>query len=147
MCLFCGSVELQSNETRRDRRGQTAVLRRRGRSVSSMVMVCCPQASSQALNRKQISHLYCLELFSTEQWTSVTFSLTFLVQNSLGFLIVVTLYAIEMLGLDIKLSIDNNYAMSPDSGAICWVVQLICSSVAVSSELVRGTSHHRPQQL
>ena len=84
-----------------------------------MVMVSCPQASSQALNRKQIRHLYCLELFSTEQCASLTFNLTFLVQNSLGFLIVVTLYAIEMLGLDIKLSIDNNYAMSPDSGAIC----------------------------
>ena len=72
-----------------------------------MVMVSCPQASSQALNRKQIRHLYCLELFSTEQCASVTFNLTFLVQNSLGFLIVVTLYAIEMLGLDIKLSIDK----------------------------------------
>ena len=96
-----------------------------------MVMVCCPQASSQALNRKQIRHLYCLELFSTEQCASLTFNLTFLVQNSLGFLIVVTLYAIEMLGLDIKLSIDNNYAMSPElfaelysSSAAQWLCHL-----------------------
>ena len=111
------NYKVRGDEERQERSG--AVLRRRGRSVTSMVMVSCPRASSQALNRKQIRHLYCLELFSTEQCASLTFNLTFLVQNSLDFLIVVTLYAIEMLGLDIKLSIDNDYAMSPDSGAIC----------------------------